>query len=132
MNTTNPKVIYPKRIDGKFCACPFVGHTINNLREFAQILMDKYYDKNSGYPGLFFNTSDPNLVLLFSGHQYEHGKEGKWALFNRKTDNWPSKWFKFSELASYWNLLYDAKKQQDQINTITKIVNITGGITVIL
>ena len=67
------KAIFPNRIDGKLCLCPFIGFRANNYDEFITIIK-KYYNKETGYPGLYFKLQN-GLRLVFSGHQYEHGKE---------------------------------------------------------
>lgn len=124
------KVIFPKRIDGKSCICPFAGYPINNLDEFIAVVK-KYFNKETGYPGLFFNTANKDLVILFAGHQYIHGEEGKWAIFNRKTDEWPKSWFKLSNRAEEVLSLFDDKEVLDKkIDAITAIINAQGGITV--
>lgn len=124
------KVIFPNRIDGKFCDCPFMGYSISNLDEFVAVIK-KYFNKETGYPGLFFNTANKDLVVLFAGHQYVHGPEGRWAIFNRKTDQWPKNWFKLSDRAEEVLSLFDDKEVLDKkVDMITTIINAQGGITI--
>ena len=123
------KVVFPNRIDGKFCICPFQGYTVSNLEDFKEVIR-KYFDKETGYPGLFFKTAHKNLRVVFAGHQYVHGPEGRWAIFDTAEDEWPKQWFSLSDNAEKVLELFDDKEDMDKkIEMITKIVNVQGGIT---
>lgn len=78
-----------------------------------------------------FSTKYKNIKVIFAGHQYEHGKEGKWNIFNTDTDSYPSKWINIREdFDTIFELFEDTEIVQTQVDAITKMVNIMGGITI--
>lgn len=126
------KTIFIKRIDGKSSRpCqPFLGWRVSNFNEFV-IVVKKYFEKETGYPGLVFSTKYKNIKVIFAGHQYKHGKEGKWCIFNTNTDNHPNNWINIKEnFDTIFDLFKDTEIIQTQVDAITKMVNIAGGITI--
>ena len=126
------KTIFIRRIDGKLSRPfhPFLGWRVSNFNEFVTILK-KYFEEGTGYPGLVFRTKYKNIKVIFAGHQYEHGKEGKWCIFNTDTDNYPVNWINIREdFDTIFELFEDTEIIQNRVNAITKIVNVMGGITV--
>ena len=124
------KTLFIKRIDGKMdIPCPFMGWRVSNFDEFVAIVK-KYFEKGTGYPGLFFSTKYKNIKVVFSGHQYEHGEEGRWCIFNTDTDNYPTGWMKLKDnFDTIFELFEDTEKIQAWADGMTKIVNAQGGIT---
>lgn len=122
------KVIFPNRIDGKLCLCPFIGFRANNYEDFINILK-KYFNKSTGYPGLFFNLKD-NKVLVFAGHQYKHG-DGRWCIINKNTNDELKDWFylknKFDEV---FQLFKDADELQKELDVMSAICKANNGITI--
>lgn len=130
------KTLFIKRIDGDIrCRVgrpcqPFLGWRVSNYDEFVAIIK-KYFDKETGYPGLFFSTKYNNIKVVFSGHQYEHGEEGRWCIFNTDTDNYPTGWMSLKDnFDTIFELFEDTEKVQAWADAITKIVNAQGGITI--
>lgn len=126
------KTIFIKRIDGKLSRpCqPFLGWRVRNFNEFITIVK-KYFEKETGYPGLVFSTKYKNIKVIFAGHQYVHGKEGKWCIFNTDTDKYPNNWINIKDdFNTIFELFEDTEIIQTQVDAITKMVNIMGGITV--
>lgn len=122
------KTIFIDRLDGDSCVCPFLGYNISNLEEFASVIK-KYFTKEKGYPGLVISTKYRNVSLVFAGHQYKHGSEGRWCIVDKNT---PSKnWF---DLKANWNevynLLKDKKELDKQVAVFKTIVKQNNGIVI--
>lgn len=129
------KVFFPRRIDGSFCPCPFVGFRANSPEEFKEIIKTHFFDKKTGYPGLYFPTSDDNILLIFSGHQYVHPDGTPWKLFNKETNtdidlNGSDGWFSINKWDGWFDLLEDADELDRKINVLQKIVETQGGLTI--
>lgn len=124
------KTLFIKRIDGKMSILqPFMGWRVSNLDEFVAIIK-KYFEKETGYPGLVLSTKYSNIKVVFSGHQYEHGEEGRWCIFNTDTDNYPTGWMKLKDnFDTIFELFEDTEKIQAWADAMTKIINAQGGIT---
>lgn len=122
------KRVFVHRIDGGFCRCPFVGYKIANVEEFIN-LVKSYYNKTTGYPGLYFSTKHSDIKLVFSGHQYEHGIEGKWSIFHN-TDTKPTNWFSIKASQDWFDLFEDDEVVQNQIDAISLLVKQNNGITI--
>lgn len=125
------KTLFIKRIDGKMDILqPFMGWRVSNYDEFVAIIK-KYFEKETGYPGLFFSTKYNNIKVIFSGHQYEHGEEGRWCIFNTDTDNYPTGWMNLKDnFDTIFELFKDTEKIQAWADAMTKIINAQGGITI--
>ena len=130
------KTLFIKRIDGDIrCRVgrpchPFLGWRVSNYDEFVTVIK-KYFDKETGYPGLFFSTKYDNIKVVFSGHQYEHGEEGRWCIFNTDTDDYPTGWMSLKDnFDTIFELFEDTEKVQAWADAMTKIVNAQGGITI--
>ena len=123
------KRVFVYRIDGKFCPCPFVGITVESPEDFIEKCVKPYFNKKEGYPGLYFSTKKRDTKLIFAGHQYEHGDDGKWGWFHDEMTK-PGKWFKITSDTSWYDMLKDDEDVQRQIDAITAIVNRDGGIIV--
>ena len=126
------KTIFIKRLDGKPSRpCqPFLGWRVSNFNEFSTIIK-KYFEKETGYPGLVFSTKYKNIKVLFAGHQYKHGKEGKWCIFNTDTDNYPKNWINIGEdFDTIFELFQDTEIIQTHVDAITKIINNMRGTTI--
>lgn len=125
------KTLFIKRIDGKMDILqPFMGWRVSNYDEFVAIIK-KYFEKETGYPGLFFSTKYNNIKVIFSGHQYEHGEEGRWCIFNTDTDNYPTGWMNLKDnFDTIFELFEDTEKIQAWADAMTKIINAQGGITI--
>ena len=124
------KAIFVKRIDGKFCHCPFVGYRANNVEEFKSIIK-KYFNKETGYPGLVFSTNDRHVHIIFSGHQYVHGEGGRWTIFDDRIHDALDEnndWISCSE--TVFNLLEDATKVDNEVKMLSNIINAQGGLTI--
>lgn len=130
------KTLFIKRLDGDIRVMagrpcqPFMGWRVSNYDEFKAVVK-KYFDKETGYPGLFFSTKYNNIKVLFSGHQYEHGEGGKWCIFNTDTDTLPNKWISLKDnFDRIFSLFEDTEEVQAEMDTIGKIVKAQGGITI--
>lgn len=128
------KVFFPKRIDDSFCPCPFIGFRANSPKEFKEIIK-QFYNEETGYPGLYFSTSDDNILMIFAGHQYIHPDGKPWRFFNRETDthvdlNGSDGWFSMKEWDGWFDLLKDADEIDFQLNALQKIVETQGGLTI--
>jgi len=128
------KVFFPKRIDGKFCPCPFIGFRANTPEEFKEIIKS-FFNKETGYPGLFFGTANKDRLLVFSGHQYEHPEGKPFRFFNTKTDtiedlNGDGGWFSLKNWSGWFDLLQDAEEIDHKISVLSKIVEQQGGLTI--
>ena len=125
------KTLFIKRIDGKMNLLqPFMGWRVSNFNEFVAIVK-KYFEKETGYPGLVLSTKYNNIKVIFSGHQYEHGEKGRWCIFNTDTDNYPTDWINLKDnFDTIFELFEDTEKIQTLADTITKIVNAQGGIEI--
>ena len=130
------KTLFIKRIDGDIrCRVgrpcqPFLGWRVSNYDEFVAIIK-KYFEKETGYPGLFFSTKYDNIKVVFSGHQYEHGEDGRWCIFNTDTDDHPTGWMSLKDnFDTIFELFEDTEKVQAWVDAMTKIVNAQGGITI--
>lgn len=123
------KRVFVHRMDGKICLCPFVGITVESPEDFIEKCVKPYYSKETGYPGLYFSTKRRDTKLIFAGHQYECGENGKWTWFYDGMTK-PEKWFKITSDTSWYDMLEDDAVVQKQIDAITAIVQRDGGITV--
>ena len=125
------KTLFIKRIDGKIdIPQPFMGWRVSNFDEFVTIIK-KYFEKGTGYPGLVLSTKYNNIKVIFSGHQYQHGEEGRWCIFNTDTDTYPTGWMSLkNNFDTIFELFEDTEKIQAWADTMTKIVNAQGGITI--
>lgn len=114
------KTVFPKRIDGTLCACPFMGYKVNNVEEFIN-LVKTFFNKETGYPGLFFSTKDPNITIVFSGHQYEHPEGKPFSIFMSE-DTYPHRWFSLKdEDKSWFDLFEDSEVLQKKIDALSAI-----------
>lgn len=128
------KVFFPKRIDGKFFPCPFIGFRANTPDEFKKIIKS-FFNKETGYPGLFFTTADKDRLLVFSGHQYVHPEGKPFRFHNIKTDtvedlNGDGGWFSLNNWDGWFNLLEDAEEIDRKIDVLSNIVKQQGGLTI--
>ena len=123
------KRVFVYRLDGHFCPCPFIGITVESPKDFVEKCVMPYYNKETGYPGLYFSTKEKETKLVFSGHQYEHGEAGKWSWFKDGMSK-PGEWFNLRDNTSWYDMLQDDAKVQKQIDALTAMVNMCGGITV--
>ena len=122
-----PKAVFLNRLDGEFIFCPFVGYTVNNLEEFKTLMRTKVYNAKSGYPGIFFSTKDEHTKVVFSGHQYEHGPEGRWSIYHDGDDK-PTNWNSLTE--EILDLFPDRETMDAKIQAITDIIHANGGIEI--
>ena len=124
------KVVFPNRIDGKICLCPFMGYKIESIDDFKDVIK-QYYDQEKGYPGLYFKLNDRRHTLIFAGHQYEHSADGKWCLFDTLNDKYPQNWFKLNDRWSeVFSLFEDAEELQRKADRIGEIIKANNGIWV--
>lgn len=121
------RVVFPKRTDGKLCICPFAGYRFSSIEEFKGIIK-QFFSKEKGYPGLYFETKNPDVRIIFSGHQYEHGPEGRWSLFYTKIDENVCRWQPLTE--ELLEMFDRADYIDSQIKMLGEIINANGGIEI--
>lgn len=137
------KVIYMHSVHPNelLVLCPFVGWTIETQEDFVKLLKEHAF-KNlpdfKGYPALRISLEN-GQDLVFTGHCVKFknapirkdGKPYRWAIFNKPANGSPVKWIDIKEDWDYvFDRLPDKEKQDKLINSITKLVNASGGLTI--
>jgi len=107
------KVIFPHRMDGKLFCCPFAGYKISSVEDFIKLLKEKFYDEETGYPGLYFRTTNPEITIVFAGHQYEHPEGKPFSLFYQN-DEEIHRWFSVKDSDQSWFELFDDSEEMDK------------------
>ena len=113
------KTLFIDRMDGQICLCPFLGYSVNNIDEMKKVIKTFFIPKK-GYPGLLFSTNNPDIKILFAGHQYLHGEAGRWAIYNLNSEYSELKWSHLTE--ELFSLLYDTKKVDEFVAKIKECI----------
>lgn len=114
-NINTMKTLFIDRMDGQICLCPFLGYPVNNIDEMKKVIKTFFIPKK-GYPGLLFSTNNPDIKVLFAGHQYQHGETGRWTIYSLGSKYSELKWSHLTE--ELFSLLCDTKKVDEFVTKI--------------